>query len=91
VSQDDLGARTILTPFEECALDELTRGNPDAPAARAARIYVNRVARLAIVLNDLLEELEGEELHPVARQMAAQARDVMIQESIAAARGEEAV
>jgi hypothetical protein len=89
--QDDLGPRTLITPFEDCALDELTRGNPDAPASRAARIYANRVARLAIALNDLLDELDGAELPPGAEQLAAQARDVLIQESVAAGRGEEVV
>lgn len=85
--QNDLPGRDVLTPFEECALDELTRGNPDTAAAQAARVYANRVARLALVLYELLEELDGEMLPPASRQLATQACEVLNQESEAAARG----
>jgi hypothetical protein len=86
--QDDLGPRTVLTPFEDCVTDELTRGNPDTAAAQAALRYARRVERLAMVLHDLLDALDHDAL---TGQSVLQARAVLIQESVAAARGEEAV
>lgn len=87
--QGDLGEQTVLTPFEECAIDELTRGNPDAPAARAAGIYANRVARLALVLHELIEHVENSHVNADECPELNLARIVLEQESVAAARFEE--
>lgn len=91
--QGDLGERTVLTPFEECALDELMRGEGGTPAG----IYARRAARLADALHEVLKVIRLEEqtgvwrqdVTPKVRAAADQAELILEQESAAAARGEE--
>lgn len=76
--QGDLGERDVLTPFEECVTDELTRGNPDAAAAQAALRYARRASRLALALHDLIS----------SRSTPEEASRVLREESEAVLRGE---
>jgi hypothetical protein len=88
--QGDLGTPDVLTPFEECVSDELSRGNPDAPASVAALRYARRVSRLAIVLHELLERDALATSWPevvAMRDSMERARQVLDEESEAARTG----
>jgi hypothetical protein len=84
--QGDLGTSDVLTPFEDCITDELTRGNPDTAAAKAALRYARRAARLACALSDILDPCGTVDRE--MRDVMESAKRILDEESEAARRGE---
>jgi hypothetical protein len=84
--QDDLGESDVLTPFEDCAIDESLAMNT---AQDNARVYANRVVRIALVLHELLKSLADGDT-TLVRGATSVAQRVLDEESEAASRGGEA-
>jgi len=84
--QGDLGTSDVLTPFLEAEADELTRGNPDTAAAKAALRYAHRVTRLACALSDILDPCGTVDRE--MRDVMERAKLILDEESEAARRGE---
>jgi hypothetical protein len=81
----------VLTPFEDCIADELTRGNPDTAAAQAALRYARRAARLAAMLHEVLDREAIAMSWPeivAMRDVMERAKLILDEESEAARRGE---
>jgi hypothetical protein len=87
--QDDLGSSTVLTPFIDDEISELIAFGAGGHSGARALHYARRVARLATVLHDLLEELDGVVLDPEPRERANGAWLALTEESAAAKRGGE--